>query len=56
MYLDRDIYPELVYSLAIQRLREQREVEQVRHARQQRRVRRAARVRARLAARRLPAA
>ena len=45
MYLDSDIYPELVYSVATQRLREQREEEQLRRARRERLARRVARVR-----------
>jgi hypothetical protein len=53
MYLDSDIYPELVYSLAAQRLREQQEEERLRVARQQRRALRTARMRAMLPGRRV---
>jgi hypothetical protein len=48
MYLDSDSYPELVYSVTAQQLREQRHEEQLRQARRERRARRATRVRARL--------
>lgn len=46
MYPDSDIYPELVYSLAAERIREQRQEERQRQARYERRARRAARIRA----------
>lgn len=46
MYFKSDIYPELVYSVAAQQIREQRHDEQQRLARLERRARRAARVRA----------
>jgi hypothetical protein len=46
MYLDSDIYPELVYSVAAQQFREQRHEQQLRKSRRERRARHAARVRA----------
>jgi hypothetical protein len=46
MYFESDAYPELVHSMAQQRIREQRLEEQERQARRERRARRAARVRA----------
>jgi hypothetical protein len=46
MHRDSDIYPELVYSIAAQQIREQQWEEQQQRARRDRRARRVARVRA----------
>ena len=48
VYRDSDSYPELVYSVVAQQLRELRHDDQLRQARRARRARRAARIRAML--------
>jgi len=48
VYRDTDSYPELVYSVVAQQLRELRQEEQLRETRRARRARRAARIRAML--------